>query len=958
MEKDIYSEALMRYYAKQSREPVQGFVDAIPYIVIQEDGSQLLELRICTKDRMYVVKNLTSFLEDVAKGNVHKYGKDFSFPHTLDSFTAQSRRFVGQLLSLLEEYISYHAHFLPDDKKTALRFLPLFARQFEQILSACTDSLVGYGDSFDSCKLYPVKSENPPLVFSITRENNRILLTPSTENFHIFGRFLFTNDCFFRADNAYFRTAFPPLKLMAQKGEYQLVISEIEASRFVSGAVVAMEASGIVDTDSRFESSVVRAPLKTQIYIEGSDEKIVARVEFHYGDCVFIPFAPSQTVLAVVRDKEMEKEVLSRLKALGFRRKGTEYLLSNPDRIFDFLTGDNASLSEVASLVYESGFLKIARVQTGSVSCGVRLSDEKLLKISVDAPKIPSEELYDFMRSLRLKKRYHRIKDGTFFRLDTPELVSFSDFVDGMGLTRSSFVDGTVTLSGAHTYRIDSLLKDARFKVQTDDAFRRMTEALESSVSRTDNTDIPESLTEILRPYQKEAFHWLKVHAATGLGGILADDMGLGKTLEILALLLSEREKRPAPAIIVVPTSLVYNWVAECEKFTPSLKAKAVIGKSEERHAMLSDLSDTDLIITSYETIRRDFPYYAPHRFSFLILDEAQYIKNANTQNARTIKTIHADVRFALTGTPIENSLAELWSIFDFLLPDYLGTYKKFRTRFEHPIVREKSEEALSSLRRMIAPFFLRRIKEDVLTELPPKTEQTMLCPMTPEQEELYAAYFSSARQDFLDELSEKGFDRSRFKILSLLMRLRQLCCHPALFLEDYEGGSGKYELAMELIVEGLASGHSILIFSQFTSMLDILAEGLNELALDYFYLRGSTPSQERTAMADSFNNHERPIFLASLKAGGTGLNLTGADMVIHFDPWWNPAVEAQATDRAYRIGQNRPVNVIRLITADTIEQRVDAFKELKSHLAESILSSEETFGASLTHEMAMKLFE
>ena len=449
------------------------------------------------------------------------------------------------------------------------------------------------------------------------------------------------------------------------------------------------------------------------------------------------------------------------------------------------------------------------------------------------------------------------------------------------------------------------------------------------------------ALENVLRPYQKTGVYWMSFLERSGMCGLLADEMGLGKTLQTLSWLslgrLSGGERKPA--IIICPTSLVENWNREAGKFVPDMKCLVVSGP--ERAGSFSKIKDADLVITSYALVQRDFDEaYENVEFSVAVLDEAQHIKNRTTQNARTVKRLNAERKLALTGTPVENSVSDVWSIFDFLMPGYLGDWESFRLKCEMPIAAGGSaaEEAQDHLRRKLHPFILRRLKTEVAKDLPAKIIKTHFCKMTPSQQNVYNAILASVRKEVKGMVAKEGFSKSRFKILALLMRLRQTCCHIALLKEFREGRlgkmpesemSGKLEAFCELVDEALDGGHRILVFSQFVSMLSILRDCLEKKKIKYCYLDGST--KDRLGECSKFNSDESiGVFLISLHAGGTGLTLTGADMVIHFDPWWNPAVEAQATDRAHRIGQKRTVYVVKMISENSIEEKVLALQNKK----------------------------
>ena len=412
---------------------------------------------------------------------------------------------------------------------------------------------------------------------------------------------------------------------------------------------------------------------------------------------------------------------------------------------------------------------------------------------------------------------------------------------------------------------------------------------------------------------------------------------------------------------MVSPSSLTLNWQNEARKFTNELKTMVIRGTLAERKRLIEEIDNYDLIITSYDLLKRDIELYKEknYTFKYIIADEAQYLKNSNTKNAKAIKEIKAETRYALTGTPIENSLAELWSIFDFIMPGYLFTYRKFKNIYETPIVKEEDEQAMAKLKMLIEPFVLRRNKKEVLTELPEKTVTVLSNEMNEEQQNLYLTYLARAKQEIAEKVEIDGFENSQMQILAALTRLRQICCHPSLFVEGYNAGSSKLEQCIEIIEEAINGGHKILLFSGYTSMFEIIEKELKKRNIKYFKLTGATKVDERIEMVDEFNeNPNIKLFLISLKAGGTGLNLTGADMVIHYDPWWNISTENQATDRAYRIGQKNNVQVYKLITKNSIEEKIYELQEKKAKLADSMLDTNTKFINRFSREEIMKLFE
>ena len=531
---------------------------------------------------------------------------------------------------------------------------------------------------------------------------------------------------------------------------------------------------------------------------------------------------------------------------------------------------------------------------------------------------------------------------------------------EGLDLDSKKLASGHLSLPGYRAFYLDSLFKEGPgitfYRDQLFKAVVRGMKAVEDS-----DFAVPSCLQTVLRGYQKLGFRWLRTLDSYGFGGILADDMGLGKTVQMIALFVDEYASgKDAGAkersLIVCPASLVYNWENEFQKFAPMLKVQAVAGTAQEREEVFASLDEgCQVLITSYDLLKRDMKHYESMSFRFQVIDEAQYIKNAATQSARAVKAIRARTRFALTGTPIENRLGELWSIFDYLMPGFLFTYARFKKIYESPIVRESDPEAVSNLKRLIGPFVLRRVKKDVLKELPDKLETAVYSRLQGQQKELYTANAAKLKEE-LESGGDAVYEKGKIQILAELTRLRQICCDPALCYENYRGGSAKLETCMDLIRNGVNGGHKILLFSQFTSMLRIIEKRLSQEEIACYTLTGSTPKEERLRMVDSFHTDPVPVFLISLKAGGTGLNLTAADMVIHYDPWWNVAAQNQATDRAHRIGQEKQVSVFKLITKGTIEENIMVLQESKKNLADQIIAEGAVSLSSLTREDLVKM--
>jgi SNF2 family DNA or RNA helicase len=474
---------------------------------------------------------------------------------------------------------------------------------------------------------------------------------------------------------------------------------------------------------------------------------------------------------------------------------------------------------------------------------------------------------------------------------------------------------------------------------------------------KLDFSPVPKEIKAELRSYQLEGVQWLERLRKMYLSGILADDMGLGKTLQAIVA-ISQNYKKNHPSLIVCPTSLLYNWKEEISRFNPQLKAIVVDGIPTQRKKMIESSKKYDVIITSYSLLQKDIEFYEPILFAYTVLDEAQHIKNRGTRNAKSVKMIQSEYRMILSGTPIENSLDELWSLFDFLMPGFLGSYERFVEKY----IRVSGEELsfnLNYLKKKVAPFILRRMKSEVLNDLPPVSEITYRCYLSPMQQELYRSYAASARDELVKLVARDGFDKVQIHVLATLTRLKQICCHPAIFAKENPeaNDSAKYDMLLELIQNLVDGQHKTVIFSQYTKMLQIMRKDFEELGIRFVYLDGS--SKNRLEIVKQFNEDEKiSVFLVSLKAGGTGLNLVGADTVIHYDMWWNPAVENQATDRVHRMGQKQSVSVYKLVTMSTIEEKIVEMQKRKQGIVKKVVSCDEEAMAKLTWEDVLELLQ
>lgn len=708
-----------------------------------------------------------------------------------------------------------------------------------------------------------------------------------------------------------------------------------------------------ISLDSAVKKEMLSNSLISKIYFDLADKGIVSKIEFWYEDMLINPL-DDVSAKKSFREFDCERKAISELKLFGFRESIKLFLLDDAEKIMNLLTNKLVELKKIAEVYYSEDFKKL---YVKSLSClNLSLSDDgSVIHMNINLENVSDGELIELLEAMKSGKKYYRLKSGSIINLSSVESSKFIDLINSLGLDTNSIKDGLLEIPLNRSLYIDNYLRE--HGIENLECDPRLSNLIKNiSTSEDADIELDETLLGILRNYQLVGVKWLKSMASYSFGGILADDMGLGKTLQVLAFIVSETQRK-LPCIVVAPTSIIYNWKREAAKFAPQLKVLVITGAKDRRTLLIDTSIEFDLIITSYGALKNDIEEYKKNMFSYVFVDEAQNIKNPLTLNANSVKSLKAKCCFALTGTPIENRLTEVWSIFDFIMPGYLYDKNKFINTFEDPIIREKNTAKMKELSNMIKPFIIRRMKKDVLSELPDKIETNYFPEMTEKQKKLYVAYYKNFKDELITQIDESGTQKNHIEILTALTRLRQICAHPSTFLDDYDGGSGKLDLAMEIIKESINSGHSILLFSQFTKMLKIIRDELENSNINYYYLDGTMKPEDRVIEIDNFSSDKEAVFLISLKAGGTGLNLTKADIIIHFDPWWNPAVEDQASDRAHRIGQKNVVQVYKLLTEGTIEEKIAQLQERKRDLIGSILKPGETFLNSLSEAEIRELF-
>lgn len=985
MIREYTNREVARILGEEEREPVYLH----PYLQIRR-GEVLLEARI-GREKRYIVKNLLEFAQAVHSGKRVEYGKGMAFEHVPSAFAPESRPFLDLLLEEADAYIRHYEEMrghagLP---LPVMRALTLGSAARDRLFDLLEGKEVQTEDEKGAERVCRVERKDPRFPVEVEARGDGIAVTvPSALTSFRGEQRLYVADGLhlFGCSELYTETMGVFLEQMEQGGrecgsrkeKRELLVGSRDIPLFYARVLEGMEALGILQSTEIDWEKYHPEALKARFEFDSdSPDELRLRPTLSYGDFTFSPLADEHVPREICRDVPAEfyiSRLITRYFSYWEDESGELVIRGDEEALYQVLSEGMPQFQEVGEVWLSESVRHLRVLPPPEVSMGVSLGGG-WLDLKIETAGIDPAELLQVLSEYRQKKKYYRMKNGEFLQLSGGGLQALDSLTADLGLTKSEFQAGEAKIPAYRAFYLDSLSGDGRMKLfQRDEAYGMMVRDLKTAQSVS--YAVPAVLEKTLREYQKIGYTWMRTLARYHFGGILADDMGLGKTLQVIALLTAFYQEKteqkaagnegsgselPLPSLIVCPASLVYNWGQEFARFSPEIRVLLIAGTAKERQEQLEEQmrmeasEGAQVIITSYDLLKRDRAAYLGRTFEYEIIDEAQVIKNAKTQGAKAVKEISANARFALTGTPVENRLSELWSIFDFLMPGFLYSYRKFRERYELPIVKNQDPEALTALRRMTGPFVLRRLKKDVLRELPTKEERIVYSAASGRQQKLYTA---SALK--LKEALAGGAwsGNGKLEVLSQLMRLRQICCDPALCFEDYTGESAKLETCVSLIASASAAGHKILLFSQFASMLERIRERLLQEGISSHLLVGATPKEERSRMVQAFASDEVPVFLISLKAGGTGLNLTAADIVIHYDPWWNVAAQNQATDRAYRIGQEKPVTVYKLILKDTIEENLLKLQNAKLALAAQVVSEGMVSLGDLSQNELMELFE
>ncbi|PJI08689.1 MULTISPECIES: DEAD/DEAH box helicase [Clostridium] len=917
------------------------------------------ELKIGTKDMnsngLYILKDINSFLLAIYQNIPIPYGKKLILNMKKQRLSVKDKKLVDFIQMIIN--IDRASYYSRKAKKAAVTgkyvYVPDYlVREFFQVIK---NHRVYLNEGFNLNSEVEIIEENPPIGFSLKEnKDDYVLSIPDGMPVSLSSK----NDVFLYGVDIYI----PNYEYCERINPYFEVFSrakEVKLSRKSEGTILRKLIPNLkilsqnVRLSEDIRNKIVMAKCEFKFYFDRRNEKIILTTKVKYGTIEFNIFEDYKGKV-IYRDSRRETEVLELLRQLRFEQVQNKFVLGfGEDYAFTFFKTEIFRLQNVGEVFYSENFRGIKHINSNNISGNIRTGKYNYFEMEFKIADIPPIETVNILRAFRNNLKYYKLKSGEFIDLEDIEIKKFLKLIDS--IAPKKIENNRVEISKSKSVYIDEYIEenDIRYikgKSELEEVRDKFKDVKKLKFKE------PEKLQGSLRKYQRVGYNWLKTLDYFGFGGILGDEMGLGKTLQVITFLLSNVSKK---TLIVVPTSLVYNWIQEFDKFAPTMRTAAVNGTKSERKLIIKNIEKFDVLITTYNLLKRDFDLYENLQFDYCILDEAQYIKNPHSQSAVTVKKVKASNRFALSGTPVENSVMELWSIFDFIMPGYLYDENRFSVRYYKKL--KEDPAVIEDLNKLIKPFILRRKKNEVIKELPPKIEKIVTVSMDNKQKKVYKTYADYAINLIEKKVQLDEFKNSKIEILAYITKLRQICLDPSVIMEDYKGGSAKIEALVEILSQSIDEGHKTLVFSQFTSVLKNIASRLEDEKIEYSYLDGTISSKNRMKIVDDFNNGSNPVFLISLKAGGTGLNLTSADVVIHFDPWWNPAVEDQATDRAHRIGQHNTVEVIKLIAQGTIEEKIITLQKDKRELAENLLGDELSSDknlTALTDEDIISLFE
>ena len=959
--------------------------------IIEQQGEELFDFRMepileknkneihltlkAGTDKLYVVKNIAELISLYETRDVITFGTKTEIDlakHRISPETEELFKYVRQIVRDEQSRIQHSRDnygYYYDGEEIKQR-IALYGRRLDQFFDLYQGVQVGGIDKSGR------KNVKTSYLFTEGKPNLTLTIEKNVDSedvfhgIHVYGkvpdllqgeqyRYYFSKDSFCRV-SAEISRSIEPLLEVEERGKISFQIGRKSLSEFYHHVLpVLKENIKVKEPDIEVIQEFVPPDALYTFNLDVENGEMSCKAEVQYGDDKYslLDNLREEKGFEWIRNPVREWETLLQVRKLFpvvDEEKDELRSEQNEDSVASLLDGGIDRLLSLGEVNTTDRFRKMNIRKKPRIKMGVSITSD-IMNLSVTSDDIEQEDLLHLLKSYQRKKKFYRLRNGDLISVSEQDMEMLKQLMESMQLSYKDFAKGNMKIPMYRALYLNKMLEQSEnIYLNRDSHFKNLIK--EFKTVDDSEFEVPDSLRDIMRGYQIHGFKWFKTLEHYRFGGILADDMGLGKTLQAISMLLDAKNNgRQETTLIVSPASLVYNWKEEFQKYAPELQVNLVVGNQQDRAEIIHQYKNCDVLVTSYDLLKRDIAEYADAEFTYQIIDEAQYIKNHTTAAAKSVKVIHSKYRFALTGTPIENRLSELWSIFDYLMPGFLYGYETFRKELETPIAKYKDEEASKRLKKMAAPFILRRLKADVLSDLPDKLEEIHYAKLEQEQQKLYDGQVIHMKK-LLETQKGEEFQKNKLQVLAELTKIRQICCDPQLLFDKYTGGSAKREACMELIQSAIEGDHKILVFSQFTSMLELLEADLKKSGVMYYKITGETPKQKRVEMVNAFNADEIPVFLISLKAGGTGLNLTGADVVIHYDPWWNQAAQNQATDRAHRIGQTKAVSVYKLIVKDTIEEKIVKMQESKRDLADAILSGENGGISRMSKEELMEL--
>lgn len=874
-------------------------------------------------DRLYVVSNKLKYFfeayddQDVCELN---FGKYFTYKPNEQYFSEEDDKIIEFLRNLFYHNIASNYYYqteicIPENKQ--IQFFKLLKNK--KYLIDGIGFFNGYKDDF------PFKTE-------LIKENEQYNFKFNMQNEDI----EFLSSKILRKEKDIYLLKDEYINIIEQFAKYkiyELEFKEEDLNLFSEGIYEKVKSSVKMNDNIKEKLTIIEPSPK--LYFDFNDNKIACNLVFNYNNNEINYFDNSN----IIRNRSFEQAVLNELKDYNFIVEEKNIYIDDLDNIANFLENDLLSLSKKYDVYTTKKLDETQIIKNNKIESQFSIGQDNIMSYKFSIDNIDLNEINNVFTNLNEKKRYYKLKNGNILDLENNnELKQLQNLMEDLDLNYGNLKSGG-TIPKYRAIYLDSLKENKYNIIKTDNLFNNFINTFNQF--KNTNPYINTKDKKILRDYQLVGVKWLYNIYKCDLGGILADEMGLGKSLQTICFIKAIlKEKENIRILIASPTSLIYNWQKEFDKFASELNYCVIAEGKNKRQEILNNLQ-SNIVITTYGLLRQDKELYEQLNFEVMIIDEAQSIKNPTTQITKTAKLINAKCKIALTGTPIENSVIELWSIFDFIMPGFLTNLIKFQSKYNVKDFSEEKIDVLNNLNLQISPFILRRKKIDVAKDLPEKQENNIYFDMYPEQKKLYVAQLKKTKEEMNEIIATEGFLKARFKILQLLTKLRQICIDPKILFDNYKGGSIKIDELINLTKRIVENGHKILLFTSFKTALNIVKEKFDQENITSYTIDGSVSSKKRMELVDKFNKDNTNVFLIMLKAGGTGLNLTSADVVIHLDLWWNPQVENQATDRAHRIGQTKNVEVIKLICNGTIEERIIELQNKKKILSDTLIEGE-----------------